>query len=144
KLAAIFIPISFGWAAGDVSLAAYSQSTLAKIESKDLGAVVAFLYYTYIVLYALLSAVLGNWVDAYLKKNKPIVGTVGSRGTQFTVISVVVLACTLVPRGSWTRALNPKIIHNNPDVGSDLEKDSVDDSITKEELNAMAMEAPRL
>ncbi|KAJ7256432.1 hypothetical protein C8J57DRAFT_1344690, partial [Mycena rebaudengoi] len=144
KLAAIFIPISFGWAAGDVSLAAYSQSTLAKIESKDLGAVVAFLYYTYIVLYALLSAVLGNWVDAYLKKNKPIVGTVGSRGTQFTVISVVVLACTLVPRGSWARALNPKIIHNNPEVGSDLEKDSVDDSITKEELNAMAMEAPRL
>jgi hypothetical protein len=71
KLAAIFIPISFGWAAGDVSLAAYIQSTLAKIESKEpdvstLGAVMAFLYVTYIVLYAVLSAVLGNWVDAYV------------------------------------------------------------------------------
>ncbi|KAJ7281053.1 major facilitator superfamily domain-containing protein [Mycena rebaudengoi] len=160
KLAAIFIPISFGWAAGDVSLAAYIQSTLAKIESKDpdvstLGAVMAFLYVTYIVLYAVLSAVLGNWVDAYLKKNKPIVGTVAAArealkyvgGVQFTVIAVVVLASTLVPRGSW--ALNPKIIDNNPmtdsDVGSDLEKDSVDDSITKEkELNATAVEAPRV
>ncbi|KAJ7260651.1 hypothetical protein C8J57DRAFT_1636764 [Mycena rebaudengoi] len=83
KLAAIFIPISFECAAGDVSLAAYIQSTLAKIESKDpnvstLGAVMAFFYVTCILLYALLSAVLGNWVHAYLKKNKPIVGTVAA------------------------------------------------------------------
>jgi hypothetical protein len=38
---------SFGWAAGDVSLAAYIQSTLAKLENIDpdvsaLGAVMAF------------------------------------------------------------------------------------------------------
>jgi len=47
KVAACFIPISFGWAAGDVSLAAYIQSTLAKLENIDpdvsaLGAVMAF------------------------------------------------------------------------------------------------------
>jgi hypothetical protein len=47
KLAGCFIPISYGWAAGDVSLAAYIQSTLAKIENVDrdssaLGAVMAF------------------------------------------------------------------------------------------------------
>lgn len=47
KIAACFIPISFGWAAGDVSLAAYIQSTLAKMENVDpdvsaLGAVMAF------------------------------------------------------------------------------------------------------
>jgi hypothetical protein len=39
-------------------------------------------------------------------------------GVQFTVIAVVVLASTLVPRGSW--ALNPKIIDNNPMTDSDV------------------------
>jgi hypothetical protein len=47
QLAGIFVPISFGWAAGDVSLAAYIQGTLARLESTDedvsvLGAVMAF------------------------------------------------------------------------------------------------------
>jgi hypothetical protein len=56
-----------------VSLAAYIQATLARMESKDpdvsaLGAVMAFLYVNYIVLYAILSAVLGNWVDAYVSQ----------------------------------------------------------------------------
>jgi hypothetical protein len=80
KFAGIFIPISFGWAAGDVSLAAFIQSALARMESvdpdasalselfcsaqeidpKSTGAVMAFLYVTYILLYAVLSAVLGK------------------------------------------------------------------------------------
>jgi hypothetical protein len=47
KIAGCFIPISYGWAAGDVSLAAYIQSSLAKVENIDpdvsaLGAVMAF------------------------------------------------------------------------------------------------------
>jgi hypothetical protein len=47
RIAGCFIPISFGWAAGDVSLAAYIQGTLARMESTDkdvsaLGAVMAF------------------------------------------------------------------------------------------------------
>ncbi|KAJ7210995.1 major facilitator superfamily domain-containing protein [Mycena rebaudengoi] len=158
KLAAIFIPISYGWAAGDVSLAAYIQATLARMESKDpdvsaLGAVMAFLYVNYIVLYAILSAVLGNWVDAYLKRNKAMGTLAASRealkyvgGVQFTVIGVVILASTLIPRGSWS--LNPKIIDNNnvtdPDVVSDTEKDSEDGSIAREkEANELA-EVPRV
>jgi hypothetical protein len=41
-----FIPVSFGWAAGDVSLAAYIQASLARVESQTknvsaLGAVMA-------------------------------------------------------------------------------------------------------
>lgn len=32
-LAAVFMPISFGWAAGDVSLAAYIQACLARREA---------------------------------------------------------------------------------------------------------------
>lgn len=53
KIAATFIPISFGWAAGDVSLAAYIQSSLARVESRTvgvsaLGAVMSFLYVLYV------------------------------------------------------------------------------------------------
>jgi hypothetical protein len=48
-VAATFIPLSFGWAAGDVSLAAYIQAALARMEGNtrnvsSLGAVMAFLY----------------------------------------------------------------------------------------------------
>jgi hypothetical protein len=51
KIAGCFIPISYGWAAGDVSLAAYIQSSLAKVENIDpdvsaLGAVMAFREFT--------------------------------------------------------------------------------------------------
>jgi hypothetical protein len=53
KIGATFIPISFGWAAGDVSLAAYIQSSVARVESKvagvsALGAVMSFLYVLYV------------------------------------------------------------------------------------------------
>ncbi|CAF5158912.1 unnamed protein product, partial [Rotaria magnacalcarata] len=34
-MAAAFIPISFGWAAGDVSLGAYIQSSLMNVEFND-------------------------------------------------------------------------------------------------------------
>lgn len=66
------IPISFAWAGGDCSLAAYIQSTLAKLEDDDedisaLGAVMAFLYVSYIILYSILSSVLGKWVDSHLQ-----------------------------------------------------------------------------
>lgn len=72
RLAPCMIPISFAWAGGDCSLAAYIQSTLAKLEDDDedisaLGAVMAFLYVSYIVIYSILSSVLGNWIDSHLK-----------------------------------------------------------------------------
>ncbi|CDZ96793.1 Major facilitator superfamily domain, general substrate transporter [Phaffia rhodozyma] len=114
KVAACFIPISYGWAAGDVSLAAYIQSSLAKLENVDpdvsaLGAVMAFLYVSYIVLYAVLSSVLGKWVDRQLAARvsaREILKYVG--GVQFTVICVVVLIATLIPKGAL--ALNPALI----------------------------------
>jgi hypothetical protein len=72
RLAPILIPISFGWAGGDCSLSAYIQSTLAKMEDDDedisaLGAVMAFLYVSYLILYSVISTVLGRWVDSRLK-----------------------------------------------------------------------------
>lgn len=49
--AGVYVPISIGFASGDVSLAAFIQSSLARIESEDeeisaLGAVMSFLFST--------------------------------------------------------------------------------------------------
>ncbi|BCR94098.1 uncharacterized protein AKAW2_11144S [Aspergillus luchuensis] len=112
-----FVPVSFGWAAGDVSLAAYIQATLTRMESTSknvsaLGAVMAFLYSTYIVLYAITSPLLGSYIDrVYVETGGPVGGgdihlairNVAS--VQFSVISLLVLVSSFLPRGSL--ALNP-------------------------------------
>lgn len=126
--AATFLPISFGWAAGDVSLAAYIQGSLARVESKtknvsSLGAVMAFLYSTYIVLYAITSPIFGSYIDhVYEETGGPEHGNifeairnVGS--VQFSVVAVLVLAATFVPRGSMS--LNPKML-NEEDLDHEL------------------------
>ncbi|CAD6884583.1 unnamed protein product [Tilletia controversa] len=118
RLAGIFLPVSYGWAAGDVSLAAYIQSTLARMESTDrdvsaLGAVMAFLYVLYIVIYALVSTFLGRWVDSQIN------GAVGAAavgpakkalvyvaGVHFTILAAIIIASTFIPRGAL--AFNPK------------------------------------
>ncbi|KAG0028409.1 hypothetical protein BGZ82_008439 [Podila clonocystis] len=116
-LAAIWVPVSFGWAAGDVSLAAYIQSALAAIERPDdkvspLGAVMAFLYSFYIVLYAILGPVLSSVLDKAYNSGKgdirPALVNVG--GVMYTVVAVVLIAATFIPKGSF--AFNPEIIDN--------------------------------
>ncbi|KAF9201982.1 hypothetical protein BGZ59_002407 [Podila verticillata] len=114
-LAAIWIPVSFGWAAGDVSLAAYIQSALAAFERPDdkvspLGAVMAFLYVFYIVLYAVLGVVLGGVIDVEVNKGdiRPALVKVG--GIMYTIVAVILLAATFIPKGSF--AVNPEIIDN--------------------------------
>ncbi|KAF9559686.1 hypothetical protein EC968_006510 [Mortierella alpina] len=114
-LAAIWVPVSFGWAAGDVSLAAYIQSALAKLEKADdkvspLGAVMAFLYSFYIVMYAVLGPVLGRALDASAKVHNGDIqpGLVYVGGVMYTVVCVVLLASTFIPKGSF--ALNPSLI----------------------------------
>jgi MFS family permease len=138
--AATFIPISFGWAAGDVSLAAYIQATLARIESRTqnvsaLGAVMAFLYSTYIIIYAITSPILGSYIDRVYSE------TGGSEHggniyaaiqnvacVQFTVISGLVFLSTFVPRGSL--AFNPKMLQNE-NLDGDLERVSSEDDLGK-------------
>jgi hypothetical protein len=75
KIAGMFVPVSIGWASGDVSLAAFIQASLARIESEDsevsaLGAVMSFLYSTYIIVYAVAGSLLGRYIDAQYKKDK--------------------------------------------------------------------------
>lgn len=118
-LAAIFAPISFGWAAGDVSLAAYIQACLARRENESehvsaLGAVMAFLYSTYIVIYAIMQPTLGGYVDDYFAAHGDVTGALKSiAGIQFTVISAILLASTFIPKGALS--LNPLLL-----AGEDL------------------------
>ncbi|KAK0648068.1 hypothetical protein B0T16DRAFT_388382 [Cercophora newfieldiana] len=118
-VAATFMPISFGWAAGDVSLAAYIQASLARLESKNknvsaLGAVMAFLYSFYIVTYAIMGTVLGRYLDGMYNSSGGAnggdirSGLVFTVGVQFSVIAALVLAATFVPRGAV--AFNPRMV----------------------------------
>ena len=114
---ATFMPVSFGWAAGDVSLAAYIQAALARRESTTrnvsaLGAVMAFLYSTYIIIYAVANPMLGKHIDRVSKENDGDIHKAirNIAGVQFTVIGVVIMAATFIPRGSL--ALNPRMLFN--------------------------------
>lgn len=129
-VAATFLPISFGWAAGDVSLAAYIQASLARIESRTqnvsaLGAVMAFLYSSYIVIYAIASVSLGTYIDRVSDKNKdqiqPAIFNVA--GIQFTIICVLVMTSTFVPKGAFS--LNPKMLHDEY-LDTDLEDEDLE------------------
>ncbi|RPB29429.1 MFS general substrate transporter [Terfezia boudieri ATCC MYA-4762] len=121
-LALVFMPISIGWAAGDVSLAAYIQACLARHENESdhvsaLGAVMAFLYSTYILIYAILSPVLGGYVDRFLKNGgtaQDALKNVG--GIQFTVICAILLASTFIPAGAF--AFNPKLLFGEDLTGA--------------------------
>lgn len=114
-VAATFVPVSFGWAAGDVSLAAYIQALLQREESNyddvsPLGAVMAFLYSTYIIIYAVMSPLLGRYIDSVSARNNRDIhdAVFNIAGVQFTVLAVVIIASTFIPQGSW--AFNPKAI----------------------------------
>lgn len=122
QLGPLFIPISFGWAAGDVSLAAYIQAVLAREEGKEvnispLGAVMSFLYSSYIVLYAALGTVLGRVIDSSFAEDGDMKrALIYIAGIHFTCISVFVLCNTLIPKGAI--AFNPDMLYDE-----NLEKD---------------------
>lgn len=67
-LTAIMLCISAGWAAGDVSLSAFIQRQVQNAagtvdDENALPAVMSFLYVIYIIIYAVLSPMIGNWLD---------------------------------------------------------------------------------
>ncbi|KAF8154282.1 major facilitator superfamily domain-containing protein [Crassisporium funariophilum] len=141
KIAGCFIPVSFGWAAGDVSLAAYIQSALSDSQFTHhnvsaLGAVMAFLYSTYIVLNAVFSSVLGGVIDRDWIKNGDISTSlkyVG--GVHFTIASAIIFASTFIPIGAW--AFNPKALggvglnNANAQTSSEEDQDSDDEKDLK-------------
>lgn len=113
-IAATFIPISFGWAGGDVSLGAFIQSSISQLEHQNkqispLGAVMAFLYSSYIILYAILNPLLGKYIDqVYNTQSTVRPGLLYTAAVQLSIISLIVFLSTFIPKGSF--ALNPKII----------------------------------
>jgi hypothetical protein len=135
KIAGCFIPISFGWAAGDVSLAAYIQSVLSQKEFAHrgisaLGSVMAFLYSSYIVLYAAVGPALGKIIDNDFKANKNIIRSLEKAGgIQFSVCCGIILLSCFIPRGSF--ALNPKTIGTPT---AEEETPSVDESADGKEM----------
>ena len=153
RVAGTLIPVSFGWAAGDVSLAAYIQASLARLESQNkevsaLGAVMAFLYSTYIVIFAICSPLLGRYIDSVYARTGGSEGggnifgaILNTAGVQFTVIMAVVLASTFIPRGSL--AFNPKML-NDEALDKDLHHDSEGktdlDDVSKNERKQMQID----
>eukprot|EP01038_Epipyxis_sp_PR26KG_P007208 gene7208-9836_t len=135
-MAAVMCFISAGWAAGDVSLAAFIQSNISDtkvIQNSNnnshkkvspLAAVMSFLYVTYIVVYAVMSPLIGHWLDGFsLRQNHAI--NDGNydlaaqlkldakqqyffwiAGVMFSLVSILMFISTFYPRGTW---------HCNPD-----------------------------
>ncbi|KAK1621762.1 hypothetical protein BDP81DRAFT_466575 [Colletotrichum phormii] len=112
-VAATFLLVSFGWAAGDVSLAAFIQASLARLEDKEnrvspLGAVMAFLY-SYIVTYAIAGTFLGRYLEGLYNRTGSVrEALVNTAGVHFTVIMATVFASTFIPKGS--RCFNPEML----------------------------------
>jgi len=126
-IALSFIPISFGWAASDVALIAHIQSSIARLESSYedisvLGAVMSFLYSSYIILYAIANPFLGKYIDHVYKIHQDIKpALIYTVGVQFTLIAILIFLSTFIPKGSF--ALNPK----EEEEEEDDEEDENDD-----------------
>ena len=72
----------------------------------------SFLYCTYIVLYALLNPLLGRYVDRVYNNSgetdiHPAIYNVA--GVQFTVLCVIMLLATLIPKVSRCPAFEPAV-----------------------------------
>jgi hypothetical protein len=140
RVAGSFIPISYGWAAGDVSLAAYIQSALSAgdyaskyTDISALGAVMAFLYSSYIVMNAVLSSVLGKVIDNDFNAHGNIVSSLRRvGGVQFSVLAGIIFLATFVPKGAF--AFNPKAIEGVRNEQELEEDSSVDDSVKKGDI----------
>jgi hypothetical protein len=119
--AATVLPVSMCWSAGDVSLIAYIQAMLARMESQEdnvstLGSVMAFIYSINIILMSVASPLLGRYIDqVYTRTGGANGGNIYEAiknvgGVQFTILAIVIFASTFLPNGSWK--LNPKALYN--------------------------------
>ena len=116
-MAATLVPIGFASAVGDISLDAYIQSSVTRLESKHrnfspLGAVMAFLYSTYIIIYSIANPFLGRHIDHAFNATGSIRSSlIYTAAVQLTVIFVIMVAATFIPKGSV--AFNPTIIDDD-------------------------------
>jgi len=113
QISPLFTSIAFGWSTGDLSLTLYIQSVLGtEMSSNDnvsaVGAVMSFLYTTFIVLFAVFPIVLGRLIDAV----DTHIALIFVAGIQLTIISLFILINTFIPSGSMH--LNPTSLSDGP------------------------------
>ncbi|KAI5806990.1 hypothetical protein EDC01DRAFT_684300 [Geopyxis carbonaria] len=129
-LATMLIPMSFSWAAGEVSLVAYIPSTLPEMKSDasviPLDATLASLSSMYIALFAILTPILGDYADSIGRKS-PNKALYDLGGIQLTVIAILLFINTFVPKGALK--FNPKVLGAGPTV---LEEDVEMNTRTKD------------
>ncbi len=119
-IAASLVPIGFASAISDISLDAYIQSSLTRLESKHqnvspLGAVMAFLYSTYIIIYSISNPLFGRHLDNVYKKNGTIQSAlIYTAAAQLTIVCIVMFAATFIPKGA--AAFNPVLIDENDET----------------------------
>ncbi|CAF1133152.1 unnamed protein product [Adineta ricciae] len=129
-IAATLVPVGFASAVGDISLDAYIQSSLTRLESKHknispLGAVMAFLYSTYIIIYSIGNPLLGKHIDhVYNTKGSVQSALIYTAAVQLSIIVVIMIAASFIPKGAI--AFNPVLI----------EDDSIDSDESAEKLNS--------
>ena len=110
-IASTFIPVSFAWAISEISLSAHIQSTMTRLESSEknvsvLGSSMAFLYSSYIILYAVANPIIGKYVDhVYQAKGNIRPALFYTVAIQMTVITSIVLFSTFIPKNALR--LNP-------------------------------------
>jgi MFS family permease len=110
-VALTFVPFGIGAAGDDVLLNAHLQSIFDESESDQstispLGSAMAFLYSSYIILYAILNPVLGRYIDRVYAQTGTIQSAlIYTAGVQVSIVSVLVFLCTFIPRGAFR--LNP-------------------------------------
>ena len=69
----------------------------------------AFLYSSYIILYAILNPLLGKYIDQVYNSNQTIrPAFIYTVGVQITIISVIVALSTFIPKNSFQ--LNPSVL----------------------------------
>jgi hypothetical protein len=105
--------LSMGWASGDVSLAAYVQARLSNLESKEkktspLGAVMSFLYVSYIILFPILAYGMGIVMDHYKTAGRPQEAFIYIGGVFLTICGFVIFLSTFIPKGSIAMNPNPE------------------------------------
>ena len=140
-MAAVMAPIAVGWAAGDVSLSAFIQSRVSRLPGHHgvsvLGAVMGFLYVTYIVLYAIVSPVIGRWLDSM--SADPVLQREQYfkyiPGVAFSSVALLIFASTFWPRGSC--ALNPTLEEEYPEEADEPMPEAHD------ELASLNLDIPR-
>lgn len=79
------------------------ETARSERDVSQLGAVMAFLYASHIILNAVLSTVLGRIIDRDV-----VAALQQTGGVQFSVGCAIILAASLVPRGAWS--VNPRVL----------------------------------